>query len=266
MATGDEQLQAEVLHLVLDAISSVGWDSSPPTLAQTAHSIVRRKLGADPYVEAKRRQNAHALSLYDHMKEEIALSSDPLTCAFKVAIAGNVMDFGPKERVDFGAALDQCISSEITLDESGMLKDSLAEATSVLYLLDNAGEVVCDRAALETIIEKCPSIEIVTVVCKGGPILNDAMYEDVMDSGLGDLPKVRIIATGNGEPNTGLVRSSHAFRKLCDSHDVVISKGQGNYEELSDRDDIFFLLKAKCALIARDAKVAVGSMICGRKR
>lgn len=263
MATDDPQLRSDILREVIDKLMSMEWDQSPPKLAQAVHKIVRDRLGKDPYQDVKRESNELALSLYDHMKDVVSNSDDELNTAVRIAIAGNIMDFGPYSHFDFDSTLSECLVADMAVDQCSSFKEQCEDAMSLLYLVDNAGEVVCDKVLLETMMGLYP-LKKVTMAVKGGNILNDATYHDIDEVGLNKLPNIDFLCVSNGESFTGIPRESDSFRKIMDSYDMVISKGQGNYEMLSSNKDIFFLLKAKCALIAEDIGVPMGSMVCGR--
>jgi len=263
LATTDLEKQSDILRKVINALMDMEWEQSPPKLAQVVHRIVREELGTDPYQGVKAESNEKALDLYEHMKGIVSSSHDPILTAVKIAIAGNIMDFGPYSDFDFDATLSECMGSDLEVDQCDEFKKLCQDSSTILYLVDNAGEVVCDRVLLETIIGRY-SPERITLAVKGGNILNDATYHDIEQVGLDTLPNVDILCVSNGEPFTGIPRESGCFRKIMDSYDMIISKGQGNYEMLSSNTDIFFLLKAKCGIIADDIGVPIGSMVCGR--
>jgi len=134
------------------------------------------------------------------------------------------------------------------------LKKALSEAESVLYLGDNAGESVLDRILIEEI--KAPVIYAVRDI----PVLNDATYDDAVASGIGE--SAEIVSSGTTAPGTILRTCNDNFLEIFRNADVVISKGQGNYEALSDVDrSIFFLLRAKCPVVAEDLGVKDGDLI-----
>jgi uncharacterized protein with ATP-grasp and redox domains len=134
-------------------------------------------------------------------------------------------------------------------------RNAAAAAKDILYIADNAGEIVFDRLLIKQI-----GPEKITFVVKGGPIINDATIEDAQAAGLTDLMKV--IDTGDDAPGTILEFCSEDFQHCFEAADLVIAKGQGNYETLSNIDkNIFFLVKAKCPVIARDLGCEVGETI-----
>jgi uncharacterized protein with ATP-grasp and redox domains len=223
--------------------------------------LVRRELGRDPYEHVKQESNKQAQVLYTTLQSLVSSSPDPLSTAIRVAIAGNIMDYGPADTFDFERTVQECLTRDMALDGTTALKSALSGASSLLYLVDNAGEIVCDKLLIETLLSSYPLNRIVVGV-KGGPILNDATHEDAAEVGINELPMTRLVSISNGEPDTGFHRESPEFRAYMDSFDVIIAKGQGNYEVLSGYSDIFFLLKAKCSLLAAHAGVPIGSLIC----
>lgn len=264
MSQVDDAAQREILEKAIHALLSLQWDLSPPLMAQTVHTLVRRELGgSDPYAIAKAESNKKAQDLYTTLQSLVSSSPDPLSTAMRIAIAGNIMDYGPSDTFDFEGTVQECLEKEIALGSTTELKGALAGASSLLYLVDNAGEIVCDKLLLETIQDHYGIPRIVLAV-KGGPILNDATQEDARDVGMLDIPGLSLAYISNGEAGTGYRRESPAFREFMDGFDVIISKGQGNYEVLSPYHDIFFLLKAKCSLLADHAGVPKGSLICSK--
>jgi len=154
-------------------------------------------------------------------------------------------------------AIDHALEAPLEADLAGFA-ETISSAKDILYLADNAGEIVFDRL----LIEQMP-LKKVTLAVKGAPIINDATMKDAEATGLTEL--VEVIDNGSDAPGTILEDCSEAFRQRFDEADMVIAKGQGNYETLSEADkDIFFVLKAKCSVIARDLGCQVGSLILQR--
>ena len=151
--------------------------------------------------------------------------------------------------------INDSLSGYLNPKQVQIFKNAVIEAEKILYLADNAGEIVFDHL----LIEQLP-IEKITVVVKGSPVINDATIDDANVVGLGRI--VEVIDNGSDGPGTILETCSQNFRDRFEGADLIIAKGQGNYETLSDIDkNIFFLLKAKCPVIARDLGCQVGKMI-----
>lgn len=263
-ATDDEQIHEQVLRKVLHLAGELDMSQSPPTIGQQIHRLIRRLVdNDDPYYKIKKRFNNMALRLYPELRKQIVGSNNRLETAIRLAIAGNIIDFGVNSSLD-ESNLHEAISESLRGDFDNVLMESFRDATGqaeeIFYLADNAGEIVFDRL----LIEQLP-YEKITVVVKGKPVINDATMEDAELSGL---PKiVEVIDNGSDAPGTILESCSQAFRDRFEGVDLTIAKGQGNYETLSNVDkNIFFLLKAKCPIIAEHLGCEVGKMILQKSK
>jgi len=261
--TDDVRVHERVLREVLRAASEMDLSVTPPEMGLRIHRAIRELTGvADPYREVKERFNRAALALYPELKARVRAAADPLEAAARLAIAGNIIDFGVRSSIET-AEVEALIHGALDAPLEGSvapLRAALDEADRILFLADNAGEIVFDRL----LIEELP-LERVVVAVKGSPIINDATRADAEVAGLTDL--VEVIDNGSDAPGTLLGVCSEAFRRRFEEADVVIAKGQANYETLSEADqDIFFLLQAKCAVIARDLGCPVGSFVLRRHR
>lgn len=258
ICNADAETSEALLRKVMGYLEASEWGSTPPELAHGVHRILREKLDPDPYSELKKKYNQIALEMYPKLKKIVENSPDPLETAAKIAIAGNVIDFGAFESFDLDKTLSEMIANEDTSDV-GLLKKKIADSKSMLYFFDNSGEIVFDRLLIEE-LEHSGQFEKITLVAKGGPILNDATIEDVKAVGLyKGCYELRF--TGNGDPGTGPERNSEEVRGWIDSHDLIISKGQGNYEALNEVPGIFFLLLAKCPIVAATLNMEKGSPV-----
>ena len=246
----------KVLREVMRSLLNVNWHKTPPEIAHVAHSVVRRYVGGDPYAQIKRESNDLAMRIYLQVREIVESSDDPLRTAIRVAIAGNIMDFGAMIEFDLEKTIDDVLHKEFAYDDYLLLLDNLRKSKNVLYFFDNAGEIVFDKLLIEKIIEMF-DVKI-TGVIKAGPIINDATYEDLRYVGLDKLVS-NIKYLSNGEK--GYERNSMEVGNWVHNHDVVISKGQGNYEGLSDWHNIFYLLMVKCPVIAGDLNARVGDIV-----
>lgn len=264
LVTDDEAIQEQVLRDVLRAASEMDLSKSPPVMGKRIHGLIRQLTGQnDPYKTLKERSNRLALKLYPELKREIEHSNRPLETAVRLAIAGNVIDFGVNIRLD-DATVRDAIEHSLTapLNSKGVddFREAISKAKDILYLGDNAGEIVFDRL----LIEQMPCAKV-TYAVKGSPIINDATMSDALVTGMTDL--VEVIENGSDAPGTILQDCSAAFRERFDAADVVVAKGQGNYETLSEAPkDIFFALKAKCPVIADRIGCEVGSLVLERGR
>ena len=257
-ATPDETIHERVLREVLRVAQEMDLCQSPPVMAQQLHRRIRELTGeSDPYREVKDRFNRLALAQYPEFRDRVARSADPMEAAVRLAIAGNVIDFGVNSHLTEQEVHDALLSATSTPLACDLREfcGAVARANRILYLADNAGEIVFDRL----LIERIPP-EKVTLVVRGAPIINDATMADAQASGLAEI--VEVIDNGSDAPGTLLDDCSEAFRTRFQSADLVIAKGQGNYESLSETEkDVWFLLKAKCPVIARDLGCEVGTFV-----
>jgi len=260
--TDDEQIHEQVVREVLRLASSMDMSQSVPAVAQKVHCLIRKLVGQnDPYRKVKNWSNTQALKLCHELKKLIETSNEPLEAAVRLAIAGNIIDFGVNhslEESDIEKAIDDCLTSDFDKTQLECFENAVAEAKNILFIADNAGEIVFDRLLIEQL-----GPEKVTLAVKARPILNDATAEDAGAAGLIDL--VEVIDNGDDAPGTILENCSGAFRYFFEAADVVIAKGQGNYESLSDvNKNIFFMLKAKCSVIAEHLGCEINQMILRR--
>ncbi|MDD5063540.1 MAG: ARMT1-like domain-containing protein [Phycisphaerae bacterium] len=259
LATDDKQIHEKVVREVLRLAADLDMSQSPPSIGQQIHRLIRKLVGKnDPYCGIKKRFNNLALRLYPELRKQVLDSDDRLETAIRLAIAGNIIDLGVKTGLT-ESHIEKTIAQSLTdpLDAQALkeFRNATNQAKDILYLADNAGEIVFDRLLIEQI-----PIEKLTVVVKGSPVINDATMEDAIVAGLPQL--VEVINNGSDAPGTILESCSQDFRHQFDKADLVIAKGQGNYETLSDMDkNIFFILKAKCTVIARDLGCEVGEMV-----
>ncbi len=261
ITTPDEAVHEQLLREVLRVLGEMDMRQSPPAMAKRIHRLIREMTGqADPYRADKERFNRLALDVYPELKARVGRSANPLETAVRLAIAGNVIDLGVNHHLtdeQVHEAIDHALDAPFETDMAAF-GEAASSAGNILYLADNAGEIVFDRL----LIEQLP-VEKVTVAVKGSPIINDATMEDAEATGLTEL--VKVVDNGSDAPGTILDDCSEAFRRRFNEADLVIAKGQGNYETLSEAGkDIFFILKAKCPVIARDLGCSVGSLVLRR--
>ena len=257
MATKDRVKQEKVLKAVLSELGKTSIKNKiPPQIARKVHRIVKKVTkNNDPYKKVKDRYNRKALKMFPSLKQKVAESKDRLLTATKLAIAGNIIDFGPSSKFNLEKTIEEVLVQDFAINHFNRFREVLQKSERVVYLGDNTGEIVFDRILLEELKDK-----EITFVVKGGPIINDATVEDAKFAGIDKI--ARILTVSNGEPGTGPDRKSKRFINFLKGADIVISKGQGNYEALSEVDaNIFFLLKVKCPTIARDIGVKVGGIV-----
>jgi uncharacterized protein with ATP-grasp and redox domains len=244
-------MQLAVVQKVAALAAVLDVALSPPANAGLLYRAIADITGCeDPYRLLKQTSNSQALQILPALRREIRGSASEFTMAVRFAIAGNIIDYGAFASFDILGALEKCRHHPPVVDHTALLKsrvEKLRPADKVLYLADNSGEIVYDLLLLEYFSRYGSKI---TVAVKDGPIINDALVEDARAAGLDQV--ARIISNGTRCPGTVLAQCSEEFRQAFAAADLVISKGQGNFESLSEVDrEIFFLLTIKCPVAAR---------------
>jgi uncharacterized protein with ATP-grasp and redox domains len=255
----DKNRKEELLREVMHALGDIDFTLSPPEMSSKMFGIIEKYTGgADLYADVKKKSNNYILALEDELRKLIVDSKNPFESALKLAVAGNLIDFGAKH--DFSdemihSEIEKALSSEFLKEDVIFLEDEIKKARKILYLGDNTGEIVFDKL----FIERLPKEKIIFAV-RGKPAINDVLMEDAEMVGLTKL--VPVVSNGSGIPGTVLKECSEEFRRVFDEADLIISKGQGNYETLSQLDKkIFFLLRIKCHIVALDLKRKVGDFV-----
>ena len=236
-------------------------DKTPPEISKDIHRIIREMTESDdPYREVKRRSNEIAKGIYPDLKKIISKSKDPLLTSVKIAIAGNAIDFGTTRRFDIREVIEGALKEDIDMETFRRFKKDLDKGKDVLYLSDNAGEVFFDKILIEILEDLGKEV---TYVVKANPIINDATIEDARFAGIDEIAEViEGDRKGCSAPGFIIENVTEEFMQKFRESDIVISKGQGNYEALSDIDrKVYFLLLVKCPLVAKDLGKEVGDYV-----
>jgi damage-control phosphatase, subfamily I len=254
-ATDDLAKRKQVMDRIAELVPGIPLNDPPPETARAIYAAIREVTGvADPFATHKEDSIRLALQLYGEMKTVVTDAEDPLRMAARIAIAGNVIDFGANRHFDLEEEMKYISGKALYIDHYASFRHSIEQARTILILGDNAGETVFDRILIETIGK--PAIYAV----RAAPIINDATIEDARKSGIDQVAD--IISSGCDAPGTILSRCSSTFLDIFRSADVIVSKGQGNYESLSEeKRPIFFLLKVKCPVAARHLDAPEGELI-----
>ena len=262
MVTDDESAQREVMNRVMEHLAGIRENVRPPELATEVHRIIRATCkSGDPYAAVKEKYNTIALGLYDFMKEEVEKSKDPLFTALKLAIAGNIIDFGSGDG-NIDVRFEKALQTELTVNHYESFTNDMKNARAIFIIGDNTGEIVMDRVFIEELKERFDG-EIIYGV-RGKPILNDATVHDAEYVGITNL--VKVVDNGYDAPGTILEHCSPDFRKIYYGADLIIAKGMGNFESLSEEKEcIYFAFRVKCAVIARYTGTPEGSNLFMRK-
>jgi len=247
MVSPDLVKQEQIVKQVMAQIAAIDFNTAPPEMARTIHTIIRGVTGVDdPYLEVKDQSTELTQSLLPELRQLVDAFSDPFETIVRLVIAGNIIDFGADQNFELQTARErvmEVLQMPIDTDAVKKLHRKLDASRRVLYLLDNCGEAVIDRLLIE------PYRDRITIAVRGGAILNDITRREVESSGLAGLAP--IIDSGDRTPGTALKFVTPEFRRCFEDADLIVSKGQGNYETLSDTDrPICFLLRVKCPEVA----------------
>ncbi len=256
--SADEALREKIVREVLGWASEMDFSRPPALIGGRIHRRLRELTGrTDPYREEKDLQNQMALRLLPRLEEEVAASADPVWTAARLAIAGNLIDLGVSGKFseeDLLRDLYDALDGPFAGPREAFLKE-VEGAERILYLADNAGEIVFDGLLIDRL-----SPERVTLAVRGTPVLNDATLTDAEAAGLAG--RVETVENGSDLPGTLLEECSEEFRRRFARADLILAKGQGNFETLFGRDaNVVFLFKAKCSVVARRAGVPLGTSV-----
>ena len=245
----------QLLKRIEEELAQFPIGSTPPVRASRIHALIREMSGnPDPYLQAKHESTEHALGLYPKLKQMLNETDDPLDMAVRLAIAGNIIDLGVASEYDLEASIERVLKLTPAINHMAQLKEAIENASSILYLADNAGETVMDRLLIETINK--PIIYAV----KGGPAVNDATREDAIAAGIDQIAE--IIDNGAATLGTLLDQCSTPFVRQFNDAELIIAKGMANYEGLTGTNaPIFFLFQVKCAVIGKHINVPEKSII-----
>lgn len=232
-----------------------------PVLATEIHRTARKLINhSNLYQEEKQSANTILMEQYADWKDLVNKSSNPLYTAVKLAVAGNIIDYGahvvPEDIVEH---VQDLLNKRLAVDKTQQLFTEIHRASSILYIGDNAGEIVFDKLFIETMKHNH-----VTFAVRGKPVINDVTMEDAIDTGMNSICK--IVSNGYDAPSTLLAYCSDEFIQLFKKSDLIIAKGQGNFEGLMDTShpNLFFMLMAKCEPIAAMIGVNKGDMLVMR--
>src|SRR4030067_1274112 len=181
LGTKDEALQKRILKNSVPKSQKPDL-SRPPAYATTfIHRKIRQLLGRDPFKEIKSEYNKVALGLYPSLKIIVEKSPDPLWTGARLAFAGNVIDFGIFTSIDIEGAINRALNNPLAVNDYSTFKDVVSKVSRILYLADNAGEIVFDRLLIEALFSAGKNV---TVAVKGSPVINDATAEDASEAGI----------------------------------------------------------------------------------
>jgi len=255
IVTCSKETQMSILSEVGKMIETISLESTPPEIALQVYKKINQITGiSDPFYDIKQANIKQVLKIVPLLKNIIQESNDRLFAAVKLAIAGNIIDLGTGESFNLKRDILDIQKYPLQINHYEAFKKKLQNAKNILYLGDNSSEAIFDRLLIEELNKN------VTFVVREQPIINDITLKESKIIGMGNV--ARVISSGTGAPGTVLRTCSKKFLEIMEKADFIISKGQGNFEALSQTHyPIFFLLKAKCSVIAKDIGVKLGSFL-----
>lgn len=216
----------------------------------------------DIYADVKEKSNILSLAYAEGFQKKLDASASPLETGLQIAAAGNIIDFGAVNQgpINLEKELQSLNKIPFARYDIEPFKKALDGASTLLYICDNSGEIVFDMLFIKELQQEYPNLQIVAAL-RDKPIINDATLEDAKAVGLDRL--VRTISSGSIYPGTILPETTEEFQKLFASADVILSKGQGNFETLLPIADerLFFLLRIKCEYMAVLSKVRKDNLV-----
>lgn len=251
----DQNTQTTTLKKILRKLGKSETSLSPPEHANYTNIVIRESVGIDDlYAEVKRKSHQMALDILEDLKDLSKQGKDTLKQGLKISAAGNMIDIVHAREYHVWHEVEATVGQELKGGGVEAFRRRITKSPYMLYLADNVGETVFDRVFIETL-----DIPVIYAV-KGGPILNDATLEDAVAAGIDQVAE--IIETGSRGPGTILNQCSDEFQQLYEKSDLILAKGQANYESLDNQGDrIFFLLRVKCPIISREINSPIDSIV-----
>ena len=256
LATEKIHLQEKILEDSIKILSHYKDYKCSPDLCRAMHQAVKRYVCVeDPYLQIKNRDIAAAKRAYPKLERFLQKKKNTLYWVLKIAATGNIIDSAINNNINMEDCIEKELEKEFSVCDLELFENKLKTAKSLLIIGDNAGETVFDRVLAQYL----SSLDI-TYAVRSEPIINDATVEAAYASGLGNCTK--IISTGCNAPGAILEECSAEFLNIFNSADIIISKGQGNFEALSGIGrQVFFLLKAKCPVISQKLGVDLNQYV-----
>ena len=255
MSELDEPKKRVILTRVLSLLEGASYESEPTAIAHGIHMIIQGQGGdTDPYLELKRRSNERAMEIYPGLLSRVRSADDPLREAILLATCGNVIDYGAKNLLDLEETIQKAERKGFSVDDYSIFSEEEKRARTIYYIVDNSGEIILDKLLIGEVLRRRGGRRI-KVVVKKDPVLNDITASDAREVGIHEIDGVEIMEI----PDAGWITPDH-LKEFKDA-DMIISKGQGNFEGLSEVKGIFFLLVCKCEIVGEFLGVGVGDMI-----
>ncbi|MFC1516944.1 DUF89 domain-containing protein [Candidatus Margulisiibacteriota bacterium] len=254
-----EQKKLKLMRTVMKKLEKVDpHKTTPPEATKWAHEIIKKELGKkDLYAKEKIKQNKLALKHLPWAEKEVKRAKDKLLTSVRLAIAGNIIDYGTASYFDLSGSLKALEHQQFAINDYARLKKAVSKPGLVLYIGDNAGEIAFDKILVKELMKRK---HVVHYAIKSEPVLNDSLMKDAKTVGMDKL--VPVLESGSTTAGTLLKEATPAFKKLYDLADIIIAKGQGNFETLPLSDKrIFFLLKMKCVYLGHKVDTELGDIL-----
>ena len=257
-----------IMRELFGYLAGLDYNKSAPEIMGHVFALLKRQTGnADPYRETRLRYDDMMLEMESSLNARVSAAAEPFMEAVKLAIAGNIIDFGPAHDLaseDVTRALADSMAHELAVDDTAELIRDISLARSLMYIGDNCGEICLDKLLIAQIRAINPDVDIVYGV-RGAPIVNDALLEDAVRVGMDGI--ARVMDNGDDSQGTVLERVSGEFYRAYKAADVVIAKGQANFESLMEAgENIYFLMLVKCATMADISHAPERGMVCMKRR
>jgi len=255
-------LREKITQYVNQASEHFNFSQTPPEVASDVYEDMAKLAGReDLYAELKAHATERASKFLPSLRKTLEDSDDTVLTLLKIAVAGNVIDLAAEVSFDLDVELGKIFHTDFAIDDSALLKTALSKAKTLLYIGDNVGEHLFDYLAIETLQQLYPSLHVSYMV-RGNPIINDVTMKEAKEAGFDTL--CHLVDSGVNTPGFVYERATLEAQKLFDSADLVITKGMGNYECLSPspRDNLLYLLKVKCNVVANSLGREVGDIVC----
>ncbi|MGM0568889.1 MAG: damage-control phosphatase ARMT1 family protein [Elusimicrobiota bacterium] len=260
LSTSDFSLRLRAVKKAAGEIAQLNPVRTPPETATRIFKTVARETGCtDAFSSLKEKSNREVAKILPEIKKKLCESADPFSFAVKVSLCGNIIDYGILEEFDLPALLVKEIKETFLDGKIELLKSRVIKATSIVFLADNAGEIAFDSLMLEEFLKLNPNLNII-IFLKSGPIINDATEKDAEFFKIDRKFKIEPTA-----PVVGLHLNLLTDRQknLLNKTDIIIAKGQANYEILSEKENkkVVYMLRAKCPVVAGSLNVKESSPV-----
>lgn len=254
LSGSDKELQLKVAREVAASLAQVDMEKTPAENCMNIYKLISELSDKkDPYLDIKKRCNEEVLKILPLLRKEVAKADVPLISALRLALIGNETPLAKGRLLDPDEIIGKSKTMSPVIDDLRSLLErisSLDQGAKILYLADNAGEIVYDTLVIELLVER--GLEV-TVAVKEGPVVTDALYEDAAECGLDRIAK--IVSNGTACSGTPLRQCSDEFLEIYNNVDLIISKGQGNFETLSqERKEIVYIFIVECHVVGATLK------------